>query len=241
MEAIAINASPMMDKGNTVAILAPFLDGMREAGAEVEVYYTKKLSIKPCQGEFDCWLKTPGKCFQEDDMELLLPRLAEAGIQIFATPLYADGVSGPLKNLWDRMIPLAYPCFELRDGHCRLPRREGNVTGKVVLVSTCGFWEMDNFDPLLAHMNARCRNNNQEFAGALLRPHSPALEAMAARGAPVNDVFEAARAAGHQLVQAGEMSSQTLATVSRPLMPLEAYLQFVNQRFQQALGALDGK
>ena len=33
MEAIAINASPMMDKGNTADILTPFLDGMREAEA----------------------------------------------------------------------------------------------------------------------------------------------------------------------------------------------------------------
>ena len=61
---------------------------MREAGAEVQVYYTKKLNIKPCQGEFDCWLKTPGKCFQEDDMEMLLPKLAEADIQVFATCVY---------------------------------------------------------------------------------------------------------------------------------------------------------
>lgn len=45
MKAIAINASQMMDKGNTAAILTHFLDGMREAGAEVEVYCTKQLAI----------------------------------------------------------------------------------------------------------------------------------------------------------------------------------------------------
>jgi multimeric flavodoxin WrbA len=145
MQAIAINASPVMDEGNTAAILAPFLDGMREAGAEVQVYYTKKLNIKPCQGEFDCWFKTPGKCSQEDDMEMLLPRLAEADIQVFATPLYADGMTGPLKNLLDRATPLGYPRFELRDGRCCLPQREGSGTGKVVLVSNCGYWEMDCF------------------------------------------------------------------------------------------------
>jgi multimeric flavodoxin WrbA len=215
MKAIAINASPMMDEGNTAAILSPFLDGMREAGAKVQVYYTKKLNIKPCQGEFDCWLKTPGKCFQEDDMETLLPRLAEADIQVFATPLYADGMTGPLKNLLDRTIPLGHPFLKLRDGHCCMPRREGNGAGKVVLVSNCGFWEMDNFEPLLAHMKARCRYTNREFAGALLRPHGPILKLMATRGAPVDDVFEAARTAGHQLVQEGQMSSQTLATVRR--------------------------
>jgi multimeric flavodoxin WrbA len=233
MKAIAINASPMMDKGNTAAILSPFLDGMREAEAEVRVYYTKKLNIKPCQGEFDCWLRTPGKCFQKDDMEMLLPELAEADIQIFATPVYVDGMAGPLKNLFDRMIPLGSPSIELRDGHCRHPGRtgrKGNDTGQMVLVSNCGFWEMDNFDPLLAHIKAICRNMNREFAGALLRPHGPALKVMASGGALVNDIFEAAREAGRQLVQEGEMSSQILATVSRPLMPLEAYLQRANQR-----------
>lgn len=237
MKVIAINASPRMDKGITHTILSPFLDGMRKAGAEVEVFYTKKLIINPCQGEFSCWLKTPGKCFQKDDMQLLLPKLAEADIYVFATPVYVDGMAGPLKNLLDRIIPIGEPFFELREGHCRHPRRDGaSLAGKVALVSTCGFWETDNFDPLLAHLKAMCRNFNREFAGALLRPHGPALQAMAKQGAPVKDVFEAAEAAGRQLVREGTMSSETLAAVSRTLLPLEAYVQAVNQNFRQALG-----
>jgi len=224
-----------MDKGNTAAILTPFLEGMKEAGANVEVLYTQKLNIKPCHGEVSCWLKTPGRCFQRDDMDMLLPKLGEADIQVFATPVYVDGMTGPLKNLWDRIIPLASPLIELRDGHCRHPLRSGPGKGKVVLVAGCGFWEMDNFDPLLAHMKAMCRNANHEFAGALLRPHAPALKAMAAGGAPVNDIIEAARDAGGQLVRDGRMADQTLATISRPLMPLDMYVGVVNQKFRQAL------
>jgi multimeric flavodoxin WrbA len=241
MKAIAINASQMMDKGNTAAILIPFLDGMREAGAEVEVYYTKQLNIKPCQGEFNCQIKTPGKCFQKDDMEMLLPKLAVADIQVFATPLYVDGIAGSLKNLWERTVPLANPLFELRNGHCYKRRRKDSDTGKVVLVSSCGYWEMDNFDSMLAHVKARCRNINREFAGALLRPHSSALKIMTSRGAPVNDIFEAAREAGHQLVREGKMSNQIMAAISRPLMPLEEYVQNMNQIYQQAVAALEVK
>ena len=63
MKVVAINSSPKMDKGNTALVLGPFLEGMREAGAEVELFYTKKLRIKPCQGEQNCWVKTPGECF----------------------------------------------------------------------------------------------------------------------------------------------------------------------------------
>ena len=74
MKVLAINSSPRMDKGNTAMILNPFLEGMREAGSEVELFYTSKLNIKPCTGEFNCWIKTPGECYQKDDMQILYPK-----------------------------------------------------------------------------------------------------------------------------------------------------------------------
>ena len=239
IKVLAFNCSPKMDKGNTALILTPFLEGMREAGAQVELFYTRKLKINPCLGCFGCWIKTPGKCIQKDDMEMLLPKLREANISVFATPVYVDGVSGPMKNLMDRIIPLGLPFFELRDGHCRHPPREGMKQGKIVLVSNCGFWEMDNFDPLLVHMKAVCKNTGGEFAGALLRPHGPALRGMMERGLPVDDIFEAAKEAGCQLVRDGKMSPETLKIVSRELMPLETYVKVINRYWQKALDVLE--
>jgi len=241
MKVLAINSSPMMDKGNTALILDPFLEGMREAGAEVELFYTKKLKINPCQGEFNCWLKTPGVCWQKDDMQMLRPKLGEADVWVLATPLYVDGMTGPMKNLIDRGIPNVQPFFELRDGHIRHPRREGTEHGKVVLVSNCGFWEMDNFDSMVVHVKAICKNLDREFAGALLRPQGPALKRMLEMNAGVSDVVEAAKEAGRQLVRDGEMSTETLNTVSRELMSREDYIQVANQSFQQQLDALDKK
>lgn len=239
MKVLAINSSPKMDKGNTALILNPFLEGMREAGAEVELFYTKKLNIKPCTGEFNCWIKTPGKCHHEDDMNMLYTTIREADVMVFATPVYVDGVTGPMENLIDRMLPIVKPLFEMRDGHCRHPLREGTKSSKVVLVSNCGFWEMDNFDPLLDHMKAFCKNATSEFAGALLRPHGEGMRPMMEIGKPIDDIFEAAKEAGRQLVEEGEMSVETLNIVSRELMPLEMYVQVVNQYFQQALDALE--
>jgi len=241
MKVLAFNSSPRMDKGNTALILNPFLEGMREAGAEVELFYTKKLKINPCQGEFNCWLKTPGKCWQKDDMAMLIPKLGEADVLVLATPLYVDGMTGPMKNLIDRTIPLVQPFFELRDDHIRHPAREGTKRGKTVLVSNCGFWEMDNFDALLVHVKAFCKNGNREFAGALLRPHGEALRPMLEIGGLVEDVVEAAREAGRQLVRDGKISTETLNTVSRELMSREDYIQVANQDFQQALDALEKK
>jgi len=234
MKVIAINSSPLMEKGNTAAVLDPFLDGMREAGAEVELFYTKKLDINPCQGEFNCWLKTPGQCFQKDDMEIIRPKLGEADVWVLATPLYVDGMSGPMKNLLDRIIPGAQPFFELRDGHIRHPGRGESKRGKMVLVSNCGFWEMDNFDALVVHAKAICKNANMEFAGALLRPHGPALK-------PMLEIGGLVREAGRQLVNDGKISPETLDTVSRELLPMKDYFERANQGFQRQLDALSKK
>ena len=238
MKVLAINSSPNMDKGNTALILNPFLNGMRDEGADIDIFYTKKLKINPCQGEFDCWFKTPGQCFQKDDMQILIPKLGETDILVLATPLYSGGMSGSMKTVLDRMIPLALPFFELRDGHCRHPSRNGHYISKLVLVSNCGFWEKDNFNALLAHMEEICKNKNCEFAGALLRPHGPMLGPMLEMEAPVNDVLQAASEAGRQLIRDGRMDTETLNIVSRELLPLEMELQIINQSFQQRLGAL---
>jgi multimeric flavodoxin WrbA len=236
MKVIAINSSPKMDKGNTATILTPFLEGMREAGTEVELFYTKEMKIGPCQGDLACWLKTPGKCPQKDDMEMLLPKLAAAEVWVLATPVYLDGMNGPLKNLIDRVIPLMLPFYELRNGHCRHPLRDGTIPGKIVLVSSCGFWEIDNFDPLLSHIKAISKNTNREFAGALLRPHIRALLSMAAdKGEPVGDILEAAKEAGLQLIRDGAMSNSTLDVISRRLLPSDIFIQAVNKRFEELL------
>jgi hypothetical protein len=52
IKVLAVNCSPRMDKGNTAIILSPFIQGMRDSGAQVKMLYSKRLDIKPCTGEF---------------------------------------------------------------------------------------------------------------------------------------------------------------------------------------------
>lgn len=235
MKAVVINGSPKGNKGNTALILTPFIDGMEDAGADVKVFYTSEMNIKPCQGEYNCWFKTPGKCFQKDDMQKFLSELMDTEIFVLATPLYVDGMAGPLKNMLDRIIPIAEPIIELRDDHCRHPGRVKVKNGKFVLVSNCGFWELDNFDALITHVRAIGRNINMEYAGALLRPHGPALKGMMDQGMDMSDIFEAAKNAGRQLVRDGKMSPDTLKAVSRDLLSKEQYLTIVNHFIKNEL------
>lgn len=236
MRVLAINGSPHTQKSNTALILDPFLEGMKEVGAEVALVYTRRLDIRPCLGCFTCWVKTPGRCIQEDDMAMLLSKLREAEIWVWATPVYVDGASGPFKNVLDRLMPLLRMPAEVRNGRSRHLVEEDLVEGKVVLVSNCGLWEMENFDPLVLHIKAACQHVRREFAGALLRPHGQTLRDLLKQGAPVGDVLDAAREAGRQLVRDGEMSGQTLGIVGRALVSLEEYIQNMNRKADRLLG-----
>ena len=229
-----------MHKGNTALILSPFIDGMREAGAEVEVFYTKKLKIRPCDGDLSCWLKTPGVCIHRDDMDWLLPKLGESDLLVLSVPLYVDGLPGPVKTFIDRLIPRADMRIEIREGRCRHPIREGRKPLPIALVASCGFWEVENFDPMVAHIKAWGKNANSPFLGAVLRPMGPMFRGMLESGIPLDDIFQAAKEAGRQLVTAGEMSSETLATVSRPIMPREEFVRLHNEKVNEVLGGLAG-
>jgi multimeric flavodoxin WrbA len=48
VKVFAINGSPRKGKGHTGMLLKAFIAGLRDGGAEAEVYYTKDLKPKPC-------------------------------------------------------------------------------------------------------------------------------------------------------------------------------------------------
>lgn len=237
MKVLAINGSPNTDRGNTWRIAQPFLDGAAEAGAEVEAIQVARHKIHPCTGEFACWLRTPGACMHDDDMTALRPKVAAADVLAFVTPVYVDGPTGQLKTFCDRLIPLVEPFIKIRGGHCRHPHRGEYRGGKAVLVSTCGFWEMDNFDPLVAWVEAVCRNLNAELVGSLLRPHAGMIESLEKMGHPPRKVYDAAREAGRQLVGEGTIAPAVLEAVSAKLAPRRLYTVAANHFFRKAINA----
>lgn len=241
MKAFALNSSPHRKSGGTGRILVPFLDGMRTAGAEVEQVEVHGLDIRPCLGCLNCWVRTPGRCVQQDDMARLLPKIAVADALVLATPLYVDGMNAAMKAVLDRSIPLLDPYFVVAEDHCRHDRVDWFRPGSLVLVSVCGFTEMDNFDPLVAHVQAVSRNLRREYAGAVLRPYANSLPELQRAGADVEDVYAGARAAGEELVRDGAIRTESLARISRELLGREQYVQAVNHHFRQAIGRNLGK
>ena len=226
MKVLAINGSPHMGEGNTAMILNPFLEGMQEAGADVDLFYTRKLKIGPCNGDMSCWFVNPGTCGQKDDMQMLLPKFKEADVIVWASPVYYAGVTGPLKNLMDRQLPL------------HIEGEMGSKRQKIVLVSTCGAWEVSMFDPLLLQMRALYSRpeGSSDFAGALLRPMADGMKEMIKAGETrlVEGVFRAAKEAGRQLAKEGKISEELQKEVSRELMPRDAYYKAAQMMMEQA-------
>jgi len=170
MNVLILNGSPNLDKGTTGTITKALEKGLHKTNPTITTKYVYKLNVNPCQGCFSCWSKTPGQCIHKDDVEELLPLVADSDILILATPVYVDGMTGPLKTLLDRFIPLIKGRVELRDNHMRHVVREEVKRGKIVLVSSSGFAEMDNFSPLVTHVKALSRNLGRDYVGGVLVP-----------------------------------------------------------------------
>jgi multimeric flavodoxin WrbA len=226
MKVLAINGSPHTGEGNTAMILNPFLEGMQEAGADVDLFYTRKLKIGPCNGDMSCWFVNPGTCGQKDDMQMLLPKFREADVIVWASPVYYSGVTGPLKNLMDRQLPL------------HIEGEMGSKRQKIVLVSTCGAWEVSMFDPLLLQMRALYSRpeGSSDFAGALLRPMADGMKEMIKAGETrlVEGIFRAAKEAGRQLAKEGKITEELQKEVAKELMPRDAYYKAAQMMMEQA-------
>ncbi len=217
-KAVAINGSPRKGEGNTAALLTPFVEGMTDGGSSVDLLYAGDLKVRPCTcSEMYCWYKKPGECCIKDDMEPVYTKLRGADVLILATPVYIP-LPGVMQNVINRLCPLLEPLLETRGGRTRGRFREDVAIRRIVLVSTCGWWEKANFDTVVRIVKEVAEDASVEFAGAVLRPHA---FLMMHDGQPTEDgkaVLDAVKRAGLELVRDGAMKQETLDAVGRPLI-----------------------
>lgn len=217
-KAVAINGSPRMEKGNTAMVLTPVIQGMTDAGCDVELFYASRLQVKPCScGVLYCWNEVPGECCFQDDMQRVYPKLREADTLILATPVYIP-LPGEMQNFINRLCPLLDPVLEFREGRTRARFRKGVGIQRLALVSTSGWWEIENFGTVLRVVQEFAEVASVEFAGAVLRPHARLMKEKGELTGDGESVLEAARKAGYELVKEGEMARDTLDRISRPLI-----------------------
>ena len=115
--------------GNTDILVSQAMAGAREAGATARRVRLSTLHMEPCRGCMTC---TTGRCRVVDDMGSVLDSMLGARALLFATPVYFWNVSGLMKTLWDRMLPLAG--LDLRATPVTMrPRLAGTRAGTIVI------------------------------------------------------------------------------------------------------------
>jgi len=233
MKVLALNGSPRTSQGATDLITRSFLKGAEEAGAEVETIYLARKKIRYCTGCMNCWFVHPGDCIQDDDMAEILEKLTAADMQVYASPVYTDGFTGQMKTMLDRSIPIGTPFIVKKDGHARHPgsaKYKRKSRAKMLLISTCGFGERDNFDPIIMHTRALARNLGYEYLGALVRPMGPALQMLVGlepeRAAPILEAF---RRGGYEAVADNVIRPEVQEAAAQPIMSPEEFMGMVNR------------
>ncbi|MFW6056194.1 MAG: flavodoxin family protein [Chloroflexota bacterium] len=242
MKILAVDGSPNMERGNTALLLERFLIGAIDAGGEVERVAAYAMHVQRCEARMKCWYAMPGVCIHNDDVSQMLDRIGTANVLVLSSPVHVGGMTEGMVRLMERMMPLLSPYFEVGDdGRTRHVLSPDVDDRKLVLISTCGYYEEEAFESIVCQAKDLSRSLGRRFAGALIRPHGLALKFMQAAGYDVDDVLQSAENAGRELVGEGELKESTLMAVRRPLMTQDEFVAMMNSAFDKRLGCQPGR
>ena len=97
MKILVLNGSPR--KGNTLAAITAFTRGV-SSKHELEVVDTYKLKVSPCKGCGAC--QCYKGCVAKDDSNMIVDKIVEADVVVFATPVYWWGITAQMKMVIDK-------------------------------------------------------------------------------------------------------------------------------------------
>jgi multimeric flavodoxin WrbA len=114
MRAVVLSAVPPQHASMTA--LASVVDAeLARAGHQtVTTFSLATTNLAFCQGEFDCWVKTPGRCRAQDAETAIVTAVHDADALVLLGPVTFGGHGYVLKRAVDRLICLLEPFFVKR-------------------------------------------------------------------------------------------------------------------------------
>ena len=100
------------DATSGVACTTEFTRELTGGGWSVASYALPALIIPPCGGEFDCWLRFPGKCGLKGPHQEILTSIVQSDLLVTVTPVTWGGYNYELKKFMDHIIPFISPLME---------------------------------------------------------------------------------------------------------------------------------
>ena len=123
------------------------------------------------------------------------------------------------------------PILEFREGRTRARFHKDVKISKIVLVASSGWWELGNFGTVQRIAEELAEDASVEFSGAILRPHASLMKENLEKA---QEVMEATKTAGYQLVKKGAMSTKILEIISQPLISEEELRKRLNLNYERA-------
>jgi putative sterol carrier protein len=233
MKILTVNSSPRTGAGSiTELMLNQLVQGMQEAGAEVCGVNLREKTIRPCQGCFTCWTKTPGRCIQMDDMTReILPKLSTSDLLVYATPLYYHTMNAAMSIFRERMLPLSLPFMEKRGGKRVFLHR--HKLPPEVWLSVCAVSEISEFDALSNFLQTT-QHPYTPIIAEIYRTSSEALRHPVFKQT-LSDILEATIQAGGELVRSMKISPHTMARIRQPLTDPEILTILGNLTFKTCI------
>ena len=155
MNVLILMGSPRL-RGNTAELCKPFMEELKENGAEVRYVTLADKNINPCKGCYACQEVSCGYgCYQKDDMPVA--DILWADLIVLATPIYALYCAAPMKNVLDR--------------HYGFNKYYGSAEGslwagkKVAIIATHGYDGAYATDPFEMGVQRLCKHSNLEYVG----------------------------------------------------------------------------
>ncbi len=102
---LIVSGSPKKH-GNTAALIEWFSEGLKNAQIEVAAAAYLKHKMAGCSSCRACQKREEYGCVIDDEISLILGKMAQADVIVMATPLYFFGASAQLKCVMDRMFSL---------------------------------------------------------------------------------------------------------------------------------------
>ena len=112
------------------------INELKKCGYDVESLILKDITIAPCLGCFNCWVKTPGECIIADSGRDIARKMVQNDLLIYFTPITFGGYSSVLKKALDRSIPIILPFFMKVNGeihHVKRYDRSSSLIGVGIL------------------------------------------------------------------------------------------------------------
>ena len=159
---ICILFGSLRNNSNTALLLQPFIDELKQFGADVDYIALKDKHIEPCTACWTCqnFFEKPG-CPKNDDMSIIYEAVLKSDCIIFASPICSWYCTPPMKAVMDRLVYGMNKYYGDSEGPCLWKGK------KCALITTCGYEIEDGAGVFEEGLRRYSKHSNLQYIGKL--------------------------------------------------------------------------